>query len=144
MTRIDFYILNSPSAEEALLFCCRLAEKAWRSGHRVLIHSDNSAATEQLDKLLWDSRPSAFVPHSTDTGDAITLCHPGDDNTPAEMGEHCDVLINTSVHLPEAFSRFRRMAEVVVQQDKALAASRERYRFYKQRGYPLHNHQIAF
>ena len=143
MTRIDFYILNSPSPEDALLFCCRLAEKAWRSGHRVLIHSDNSATTEQLDRLLWESRPSSFVPHSTNTEETITLCHPDSDSTPADMGEHSDVLINTSAQLPESFSRFRRMAEVVVQQEAALAASRERYRFYKQRGYPLHNHQIA-
>ena len=142
MTRIDFYILNSAAPEDALLFCCRLAEKAWRSGHRVLIHSDNEASTEQLDRLLWESRPSSFVPHSTDTSDAITLCHPSGD-TPAAMGEHSDVLINTSAQLPEAFSRFRRMAEVVVQQEAALAASRERYRFYKQRGYPLHSHPIA-
>ena len=40
MTRIDFYIVqhSEPSSRER--FACRLAEKAYRLGHRIYIHTD--------------------------------------------------------------------------------------------------------
>ncbi len=143
MTRIDFYILAAGGPQQALLFSCRLAEKAWRSGHRVLLHCADQAEAQQLDKLLWQHRADSFTPHSLDarSDEAIAICHSTD--SIAALGEHCDVLINTSEDLPKEFSRFQRLAEVVNPQEDSLQASRQRYSYYKRRGYPLHSHPLS-
>ncbi|RYG01950.1 MAG: DNA polymerase III subunit chi, partial [Chitinophagaceae bacterium] len=57
-----------------------------------------------------------------------------------EAGNHHDVLINLSRHIPDYFSRFDRLSEVVIQESAILENTREHYRFYKQRGYPITQH----
>ncbi|WP_373078351.1 DNA polymerase III subunit chi [Zhongshania sp.] len=138
MTKIDFYILKQETATAAALYACRLAEKAYRSGHDVYIHCEDSDAADTLNQQLWDFRDESFIPHS---------CHPGDNNPVLVgcgeyAGEHCDVLINTARDMPSFFSRFQRLAEIVCQDETSLLASRQRYSFYKNRGYPLNSHTI--
>ena len=138
MTKVDFYILNQ-DAEAARHYACRLTEKAYRSGREVYIHCENVDAAEALNQLLWTFRDESFIPHS---------CHPGDNNPVLVgcgeyAGEHCDVLINTAPEMPAFFSRFQRLAEIVSQDEASLLASRQRYSFYKNRGYPLNTHNIS-
>ncbi|MBQ0797143.1 DNA polymerase III subunit chi [Zhongshania sp.] len=138
MTRIDFHILSLHDAEAAMLYACRLTEKAWRAGHQVYLHCDDVRTTEILDRMLWQYREESFIPHS---------CHPADQNSVLvgcgeHAGEHCDVLVNLALKVPSFFSRFKRLAEIVSQQEDKLGASRERYSFYKNRGYPLKTHTI--
>ncbi|MBQ0760906.1 MAG: DNA polymerase III subunit chi [Gammaproteobacteria bacterium] len=139
MTRIDFHILSLSSSEAAMHYACRLTEKAWRAGHQVYLHCDDVDATEALDAMLWQYRDESFIPHSR---------HPADENPVLvgcgdHAGEHCDVLVNLAKEVPAFFSRFKRLAEIVDQQDSNLSASRERYSFYKNRGYPLKTHTIT-
>ena len=42
MTKIDFYILKLDTVTAAMHYACRLAEKAYRSGHDVYLHCDDS------------------------------------------------------------------------------------------------------
>ena len=53
-----------------------------------------------------------------------------------------DVLINLAPAVPEFFSRYERVAEVVDANAVRREQSRERYRFYRDRGYPLNTHQV--
>ena len=137
MTRIDFYILQSGGREAALNYCCLLAEKAYRKGHRVFIHTDDAADAAALDDALWRCRTEAFVPHSRSPEDAEAVLIGSD------AADHEDVLLNVAASIPDSFSRFKRMAEIVYQDVDCLQASRERYSFYKQRHYPLHTHKIT-
>jgi DNA polymerase-3 subunit chi len=139
MTRIDFHILSLLGAEAAMHYACRLTEKAWRAGHQVYLHCDDADATKALDAMLWQYRDESFIPHSSQPADlnpVLVGCseHPG---------EHCDVLVNLAEEVPTFFSRFNRLAEIVSQQDDSLSASRERYSFYKDRGYPLKTHTVT-
>lgn len=136
MTRVDFYILDSADPSALLGYCCRLVEKAYRSGHRICIVTEDPDQQRHLDALLWHYRAEAFLPHSGDPDDWISLTHEG------ALGDHSDVLVNLGPTPPAHFSRFQRLAEIVCQEDSRLAASRERYSFYKHRGYPLHTHSI--
>ncbi len=54
-----------------------------------------------------------------------------------------DVLINLSSEVPPFFSRFNRVADLVGGNDTQRAEARERYRFYKDRGYTLNTHEIS-
>jgi DNA polymerase III subunit chi len=52
------------------------------------------------------------------------------------------VLINLGAEVPQFFGRFERVAELVDQRPELLAQSRERFRFYRERGYELNTHQL--
>ena len=142
MTKIDFYITQVAERLELLTFACRLTEKALRQRHRVYLHTGDTQTMQQLDELLWTFRSSSFIPHR---------CQ-GDEHAPAQCdvllgctgdpGDHDDVLINLDSEQPAFFSRFQRVAEVVAGTEPAIEQSRTRYRFYRDRGYPLKVHKL--
>jgi DNA polymerase-3 subunit chi len=55
---------------------------------------------------------------------------------------HHGVLINLGEDVPVYFSRFERVLEIVPSQDDARASSRARFKFYRDRGYPLETHEL--
>lgn len=141
MTQVDFHILSSDGLDILYLHACRLAEKAWRNGHRVYLHCPNEAVSSHLDELLWGFRPDAFVSHSRladNPRDTVVIGH-GED-----PGQNHEVMINLDPsRIPEHFSRFERVFEVVGSDGAQKQNGREKWRFYQHRGYPLHKHDIA-
>lgn len=141
MTRIDFYVLNASKVEDRLMFVCRLVDKAYRKGHQIYIHTDDESTTDHLDSALWHFRADSFIPHRRIDREALPA-------SPVELGhgqdpsEHQDILINLASAPPDFFSRFHRVSEVVVQHPELLKSSRNRFAFYRDRGYPLHTHPI--
>ena len=139
MTRIDFYQIDSDEA--ALLFACRLIDKIYHLGHQIHIHTADINQAEELDELLWSFRPDRFIPHQ--------LCS---SMQPAEEvkikishvaePDHQDILVNLSSRIPEFFSRFTRVAEVVPRDKDRRESARQNYKFYSDRGYELHYHQM--
>lgn len=143
MTHIDFHILQDTSVEARWLYTCRFIEKVERLGHSILIVVDTQEQAHELDDLLWSFKPESFIAHQIIGGDEeakVEITFP-DAAGLAEAGEHHDVLINLSSQIPDYFSRFARLAEIVIQEPKILENTREHYRFYKQRGYPITQHQ---
>lgn len=139
MTRIDFYILSTDDDVSRLNYTARLCEKALRHNMRVLVLSDGSDQLA-LDDLLWDFKQEAFAAHSVidqhNDRDPIVLSA----GTDAPL--HHDLLINLTPDIPPQFGRFKRLAEIVIQQPSILAATREHFRHFKERGYPLHTHKV--
>lgn len=141
MTRVDFYILEGGSTTVCPQFACRLVEKVFAQGHQVYINTASAAQLRQLDDLLWSFRDGSFLPHAIydqamSDKPPILLGHA------TEPQECHDVLINLSQEVPPFFSRFNRMAELVDSDDSQRAAARERFRFYKDRGYTLKTHTL--
>ena len=142
MTQVDFYVLQDNAAGDRYRLACRIADKARRAGHRVVIHTRSAEEARHMDRLLWTFQEQSFLPHGL-LGEAVPEINPvliGD----AEQAhaEH-DVLVNLAMETPTFFSRFERLAECVDNDDVARSASRERYRFYRDRGYPLSLHEIT-
>ena len=142
MTRVDFYVLPTEAPRNRALLACRLAEKAFSQGHRVYIHTGSEQQSQELDDLLWTFRQGSFIPHAitgTETAEnaAVLVGH-----QPEPAGNHLDVLINTAQEVPLFFGRFERVAELVDQQPGTLQQARERYKFYRDRGYELQSHNI--
>jgi DNA polymerase-3 subunit chi len=52
------------------------------------------------------------------------------------------VLVNLAPQVPEFFSRYERVAEVVDANAERRELSRERYRFYRDRGYKLNTLKV--
>jgi len=139
MTQVDFYIVPGDSPQDRLRFACRLTDKAYRLGNRVFIHTESAEQTRLLDDLLWTFQQNSFVPHGLyqDTADApVLLAHD------AEPDASSQVLINLAAEVPLFFSRFERVAELVNEDPETRRAGRNRYGFYKERGYPLRTHEI--
>lgn len=145
MTRIDFYSLNSADPHVRLNITCNLIAKAIDKQHRVLVQVNNKTEAEQLSQLLWSYRPESFLAHSylTDSNEKYP-----DENIQIgwleSPGTHHDLLIQLSAELPAFFSRFNRMLEVVCQVPEILESGRMHFRICKERGYPIHHHQLNF
>jgi DNA polymerase-3 subunit chi len=141
VTRIDFYILQNGGAGDHEAVSCRLVEKAYKLGMNVYIHTDSTEQARRIDELLWSFRAGSFLPHAL---------HPpkDDDDVPVRIGsgdqpwDCAQVLINLSATVPLFFSRFERVVEVVVPGETGKAQGRDRYRFYRDRGYPLQSHNL--
>ena len=141
MTRVDFYILGGRARANRLDIGCRLPEKAWKLGHRVYLHAASANQARQLDKLLWSFRDGSFLPHGL-IGEVDPELNPVLVGWQPEAGEEHDVLINLASEVPPFFSRFERVAEPIDQHPDTRDAGRARYRFYRDRGYPLETHKI--
>ena len=141
MDRVDFYLLASARREDQLLVACRLADKAWQSGHRVFIHTAANETAAQLDDLLWTFRADSFIPHAISHSAA-------DDAAPVLVGGDAapegpiDVLINLDERVPVAAERCTRLAEVVGSDPLSRESARKRYRLYRERGCSLHYHTL--
>ncbi len=142
MTQVDFYIMQPGGRGNRYTLAARLAEKAWSSGHRVLIATQSEEDLRHMDRLLWVHRDQSFIPHGI-LGKADPKLNPVLLSTVGEAGDEHDVLINLCLSPPDYFSRFERVAECVDQEGQVLEASRERYRFYRECGYPLSVHNIS-
>lgn len=139
MTQVDFYILAESAPRARMLFACRLAEKAFGLGHRVFVHAGSEGEARELDDLMWTFRDGSFLPHGLSGEAAEAPVHIG---AGAEPGQGFHLLINLGAEVPGFFSRFERVAEVVDGGEAGKARGRERFRFYKDRGYPLETHKL--
>jgi len=139
MTTVDFYILPSASPAARVDFTCKLADKAWRLGHRVYLHCADAEQMALLDARLWSFKGESFLPHSVlaDAPDAPIALGMG-----ADAGDHQDLLINLALAVPPFFKQFARIAEVVVEDPAIRQAARESFRFYREQGYPLQDHRL--
>jgi DNA polymerase-3 subunit chi len=138
MTSIDFYF-NAP---DRLQVACRLAGKAASQDKRMLIYAPQGDMAQRIDRLLWTWQATGFVPHCALNdplaADTPVLIATGED-TPAA----CELLLNLSDECPPHFARFERLLEVVPADDAERQAGRERYKFYRDRGYRIANHDLS-
>ena len=142
MTRIDFYLLDDPTANATLRYACRLTEKAFLLGHQVYVHTESAAQSSALDDLMWTFQAGSFLPHAL-AGSAAAAEAPVLIGHEALEPPHHEVLINLSAKTPDCFGTFDRVAELVGPDETARRQARERYRFYRDRGYPLDTHNLS-
>ena len=142
MTRVDFYLVEGAAEHGTDVAVCRLAHKAFLLGHRIYILTEADEDARRLDRLMWTFSAGSFIPHALDSEHAETDIPVliGHNEPPAT---HEDVLIQLAPKVPEYFSRFQRVAEIVDASEDGKALARERFRFYRDRGYALQTHQLS-
>lgn len=138
MTRIDFYIIKQARTD---VFVCRLSEKIYKSGFSLFINANDDQQCRQLDISLWTFRDQSFVPHA--------ICKHGQQHKEKVLIGHSQapqqeyqVLINLADQVPDYFSRSQRVAEIIANHETAKHAGRQRYNYYRERGYEIQTHQI--
>lgn len=138
MTRIDFHS-NVP---DKINYTCRLIRKARAADCRVIVFENDRAQLNLLNDALWTFSESDFLPH-------VLMNDPLLAQTPIILTEtdnanfpHYELLINLTQIIPNDFSRFARVIEVIATGQQDTVAGRERYRHYQQQGISL-THTIA-
>ena len=135
MTRIDFH----SNVGDSLLYACRLARKAYQAGQPTIVVAEPERL-RAFDEQLWTFSALDFVPHCM-AGTPLAA------HTPIVLAANLDdvphhqVLLNLGASVPAQFARFERLLEVVGNAHDELIAGRERYRFYRDRGYALNNYK---
>jgi len=113
-----------------------------QSGLRVLLHAPDEAVAETVDKLLWHYPATAFIPHCrSDAPEASNM--PVLVGYNAETLPHHELLISLHSVTPPFFSRFEHLIEIVGMEDEDKLLGRERYKFYKDRGYELQHFDLS-
>ncbi len=147
MTRVDFYILDSAELSDRLSFVNRLVSKTARLGHYIRVQVNSEAeALSLLDSMLNHDK-FACLPIG------ILEMYPAEQtlsqlpNIQISYSEqdchHHDLLVNLTTQTPSFFASFDRLAEVVIQDEDVLQSTRQAYRFYQSKNYPLHQHKIS-
>lgn len=140
MTEVFFYITEKPASPAGLAW--RIAEKAARQKRRIYIHVGSDADARELDELFWRQPAGGFLPHlladAEGAADTPVVIGHGDD-----PGDHHDVLINLAPSVPDFFSRFQRVAELVTGDENARKEARGRWKFYRDRGFPVQDHRLG-
>ena len=107
-----------------------------QGGVRTIISGPDEATADALDKLLWHYPATAFIPHSRSDAEGaekmpVVLNH-GDEKFP-----HHELLISLHNECVPFFSRFERVIEIVGIDAEDSRLGRERFKFYRDRGYEL-------
>ena len=138
MTTVEFHF----NAADRLQAVCRLAAQALAQGERMLIYAPEPELAARLDRLMWTTPATGFVPHCG-VDDALAPDTPvliaRADEAPADVS----VLVNLATECPPHFARFERLVEVIGTEEAEREAGRSRYREYKARGYAIKNHDLA-
>ena len=139
MTQIDFYVQVDDKQEIARKLCA----KAFGANAKVIVWCADQVACQRLSRLIWSIPAIGFVPHCF-AGDPLAPRTPivlaCDDSTFA----HDQVLINLRADVPAFFSRFERLIEIVDANDEAdKQMARDRFRYYRDRGYEIRTHDMA-
>ncbi|GGD56682.1 DNA polymerase III subunit chi [Caballeronia grimmiae] len=135
VTRIDFHT----NVGDPLAYACRLARKAYASGRALVVLAEPQRLAA-FDEQLWTFAPLEFVPH-------CMAKSPLAQETPVVLASdlndvpHHQVLVNLGAPVPAQFARFERLIEIVGNEGDELAAGRERFRFYRDRGYAIETHK---
>ncbi|MDX1457953.1 MAG: DNA polymerase III subunit chi [Marinobacter sp.] len=123
-----FHILaqNTPAARN--LHAARLVDKAWQQGDRVCIVCDNTQQAQELDDLLWQFSPDAFIPHCIVPDTATTCTDPVGILLGPPVPEDWDTVVILSTALPSDADRFKRLALVAHNDPGVLNQARSHFK----------------
>jgi DNA polymerase-3 subunit chi len=137
MTQIDFYT----NVADRMSTACRIVAKGYALRHRIVVLCPDADTAQRVDRLLWTTPATGFIPH-------CAPAHPLAALTPViidpDGGEprHDQLLVNLRPEWPAYFGRFERLIEIVGSDDDDRRQARERYRFYRDRGYEIRTHDL--
>lgn len=134
MTEIRFYHLRTKTAEQALP---EILMKALESGRRVVVKTADDKAAASLNDYLWTYNADSFLPHGINKdgngpGQPVWITA-GNDNP-----NGADTIIATGGAVPEKPEDFKLCCEMLEDREtEQLAAARQRWKSYKERGFDL-------
>ena len=144
MTRIEFY--SNVADKQALLVS--LVEKAMFKQRQVTVFAEDMESAVTVSDCLWQNQPASFLPHTlahhayADQSPVIIACKK---NAAGQLDEvkQDELLINLTAQHPSFFSRFTHLVEIVGNEELDKSDARQRYKFYRDRGYEIQHFDQA-
>lgn len=132
MTRVEFYF----NVTDKLAKSAELCEKAINKGRQLTLLTQDEQMNTALQQYLWQHSATSFLANAQATEahsafSAIVLDSSG------ENLQQDDILINLQRQQPPFFSRFRHLVEIVGKDEEDRLSARQRFKFYKDRGYAI-------
>ncbi len=114
----------------------------WAPTEKLLVYAPDPTLADRLDRQLWLQPATGFLPHcrsdsplSTETPIVIT-----DSIDPTQATPR---LLNLSDEVPPGFASFEELVEIISTDDGVRLPARERFKFYRERGYELNSEDIS-
>ncbi len=144
MTRIEFYF-NVADKQKLVE---NLVEHALFKRRQVTIFTDNKRNASEIAENLWQSKPDSFLPnvmanHAQAISTSVVIACVQNENNEMDAVFQDDLLINLTASQPSFFSRFTQLVEIVGNDDTDKLSARQRYKFYRDRGYEIKHNDHA-
>ena len=137
MTEVSFYT----NVIDQTRLIGKLLNKAQNAGRRLHISVRDEQHSKTITQDLYKLEPTSFFG---------IISHPSQevhDLTSAIINHttnysHNDIIVNLTPQVPDNFSAFKRVIEIVSREKANVDAARERYRWYRDRGYYISTHKL--
>lgn len=139
---VDFYLLKELGLEQSYNFVCRLTDKAYQQNHNLYIHVSSAQEAKALDDLLWVFRDTSFIPHGI--SGTIKETPP-----PVQIGFNhhptppYNILVNLTTDIPEFYKHFKRVLEIVPQDNQWKEFCRKKYKLYRDKNCEVTTHDLT-
>ena len=145
LTRIDFYY----DVKDILSFASRMArklyyEKVISAKQPLVIRCKDQSHCEEVSYSIHNSSKKDFLPCAEFSDESADL-FPIILSTVSEIplwAHDVIVLLNLDTKIETTFSSYRRVIEIVDQTELNRQKGRERYKYYKDRGYEIFGHRV--
>ncbi len=145
LTRIDFYY----DVKDILSFASRMARKLYyekivSAKQPLVIRCKDQSHCEEVSYSIQNFSKKDFLP-CAQFSDKSALLFPIILSTVSEIPLWADdiiVLLNLDTKIEMTFSSYCRVIEIVDQTELNRQKGRERYKYYKERGYEIFGHRI--
>lgn len=143
-TSCNFYVLPDADNHKRLLFCCALIEKICAHGHSIYVHCTNQDEAERFDALLWTFKDVSFIAHGLcgqySLADAPVQI--GCEKPPISASMDVLIFLAVSSELPDFYTQFGRVVDIVNQDAVTKEKLRLRYQKYRSLGLVVNTHTI--
>lgn len=142
MTRISFFHGARDRLQAAAQWLAEVQRSDTPAHKAFVVYVPQKEQADALDRLLWTAVATGFTPHCQ-ANSALA------EETPVLIATHLDAvprdrhLVNLSNEVPPEFGQFAQMTEIISLDDDVRLPGRERFRFYREKAYPLESHNLA-
>lgn len=143
MPTVDFYVLNTRSKEDSYRLACSLIEKAYQQQNHAYLLTPSLEEAQYLDNLLWTFKDISFIPHHIDAPSDASFPTPIRIGIDKPKHQKADILFNFTPQVPDFFSEFSRIIEIVCEERDTKIYARKKYKIYKEQNCPLTTHKIS-
>lgn len=133
---VEFYVIENANEQQTYVALCSLIEKWYANGHTIAIVCSSEKNAAALDQLLWTFNDQSFVPHALfkeEHSASPVLLY----STHAAINSSVDVLINLSDMALTSTKPLKLLIEIVFPDQTMQQLARDRYKLYRDAGYPL-------
>ncbi len=128
MTNVQFYLIETDDPAEQFSYALQLAMQQLARGKHLYIHTGSAKDTRQMQEQCAEKLSQG--------DERLAIDHKGEPDSTRE------VLLNLSGEVPHFFSSFETTLEIICTGSHSKDMGRERYKYYKSRGYPLLHSKI--